>query len=580
VWDDGPGLVDVQQGQADKDASASSHDAGCDGDCAGGDHTGGNSHSPADGHGTGRQGDIHAGANDHTDEYITTANSHSYTADSNTSTTNTNTSAKWRWWWWRKWWWWWKWRRWRRRAARSEVKSFMCPTLPQSFLARRYQIVRPLGSGGMGTVYLARDTRFQRRFVALKENADRSYAAREQFRLEAEVLANLSHPHLPAVTDHFITDDGRQFLVMDYVEGEDLEDRVYRLGALSEAKALIWADQVLDALAYLHTQSPPVIHRDVKPANVRITPEGKAVLVDFGIAKQLVPGQATATVARQSGSPGYAPIEQYSGGTDQRSDIYALGATLYFALTGHEPPESTMLASGQTLTRPRELNDSISRRTEKAVLRAMHTQARDRFQSAQEMRGALQSTQPLNLENFRALSGRRKTLLGVGGAMVMLSLCGMTALSWMIWGPDGGEPTKTPIPAATTPAVTATVPAETTPAATPTPKPTDTVPAGEATSTQAPTSTPLPTHTPTNTPLPDRDGDGVLDQQDECPDQPGKSELGGCPDSDGDGIPDKDDGCPNQWGPPENAGCPKPSGGNGDDGGNGRGGGDEPPDSR
>jgi serine/threonine protein kinase len=395
------------------------------------------------------------------------------------------------------------------------------------------------------------------------------------------VLANLNHLHLPAVTDHFITDDGRQFLVMDYVEGEDLEDRVYRLGALPEAQVLIWADQVLDALAYLHAQSPPVIHRDVKPANVRITPEGKAVLVDFGIAKQLVPGQATATVARQSGSPGYAPIEQYSGGTDQRSDIYALGATLYFALTGYEPPESTMLASGQTLTKPRELNDSISRRTEKAVLRAMHTQARDRFQSAQEMRGALQSTQPLNFENFRALPDGRKTLLGVGGAMVMLSLCSITALGWAIWGPDGGEPTKTPIPAATTPAVTATLQATTPSAATPTLQPTDTVAAGAATSTRAPTSTPLPTATPTNTPLPDRDGDGVLDYQDECPGQPGLAEFNGCPDTDGDGIPDKDDGCPNQWGPPENAGCPKPSGGGSDgDGGNGGGGGDEPPDRR
>jgi len=355
-------------------------------------------------------------------------------------------------------------------------------------LANRYQVLRPLGRGGMGAVYLARDLRFTRRFVALKENADRSPAAQAQFRLEAEVLATLHHPHLPAVTDHFTTPDGRQFLVMDYVEGENLEERVMREGPLPEGQVLAWADQVLDALAYLHAQSPPVIHRDVKPANVRLTPAGEAVLVDFGITKHLVPGQPTATVAR-AGSPGYAPIEQYAGGTDQRSDIYSLGATLYFALTGQVPPEAPLLAAGQTLPHPRQFNPAISRRTEAAILRAMQTDAGRRFQSAAEMRAALRG------ETIRSRGkGRWKTAAGIGGIAVVVLLC--LLLAWLGRGYGSrlftATPTYTPTPTATATAIpTATT--TTMPAVVP---PTDTAPPG------APTSTPRPTTTPTYTPRP------------------------------------------------------------------------------
>ena len=369
---------------------------------------------------------------------------------------------------------------------------------PGTVLANRYQILRPLGHGGMGTLYLARDLRFTRRYIALKENGDRSPAAQVQFRLEAEVLATLHHPYLPAVTDHFTTADGRQFLVIDYVEGENLEERVTREGPLPEAQALAWADQVLDALAYLHAQSPPVIHRDVKPANIRITPEGTAVLVDFGVAKYMVSGQPTATVAR-AGSPGYAPIEQYAGGTDQRSDLYSLGATLYLALTGQVPPEAPLLAAGQALPCPRQLSPAISRRTEATILRAMQSDAGRRFQSATEMQAALRgevARPPAGgglLDGIRRMTQQQRAILLVGAVLVAAAMCAIMALGW--WMGDRQRTTPTP-----TLAPTATVTVEVMPTATSVPvvaptmvQPTDTVPPGAATSTLVPTSTPMPT---------------------------------------------------------------------------------------
>jgi serine/threonine protein kinase len=349
---------------------------------------------------------------------------------------------------------------------------------PDTVLVDRYQIIRPLGRGGMGTLYLARDLRFERRYVALKENAESSPAAQEQFRLEAELLATLRHPHLPTVTDHFI--DNRQFLVMDYVEGENLEETVEREGPLPEGRVLNWADQVLDALIYLHTQSPPIIHRDVKPANIRITPEGEAALVDFGVAKYMVPGRATATVAR-AGSPGYAPIEQYSGGTDTRSDLYSLGATLYLALTGHHPPESPAMVSRQkTLPLPRRLNPAISACTEAVILRAMRTNPEKRFQSAAEMRAALQG----KAVRFPA-DPARIAQLSLGALVVIIVF---VLLRWVLF--ERRSETPTPAPTLTLSGVV-TTPATPAPESTSTPSPSNTTSPDKPTSTLRPTDTAL-----------------------------------------------------------------------------------------
>ena len=180
------------------------------------------------------------------------------------------------------------------------------PLSAGDLLQNRYRIDRPLGQGGMGTVYLAADQNLFDNLCAIKENAFTELLAQEQFKLQARLLSQLSHPNLPRVTDHFIEPDGRQYLVMDYVEGEDLEAR--RQGIPQpEGQVLAWLRDIFSAVDYLHGKG--VVHRDIKPANIRLCPGGKAVLVDLGIAKVLSRQTLTGAHATTSGfapSPGAA----------------------------------------------------------------------------------------------------------------------------------------------------------------------------------------------------------------------------------------------------------------------------------
>jgi serine/threonine-protein kinase len=237
-----------------------------------------------------------------------------------------------------------------------------------TLLQGRYDVIRVLGCGGMGAVYLALDQRLDDNEVAVKENFDTSPEAQHQFHREATVLAKCDHPNLPKVIDHFIEYTGRQYLVMEYVGGDDLETIAEQRGPLPEADVLAWADKLLDALTYLHTRSQPIIHRDVKPSNIKITPEGKIKLVDFGLVKLFdASNPRTSTMLHGLGSPGYAPPEQYNakGHTDQRSDIYALGASLYRLLSGQEPPEASLRAADPNALPPlRQINSRVSASTE------------------------------------------------------------------------------------------------------------------------------------------------------------------------------------------------------------------------
>src|ERR1051326_7331847 len=212
----------------------------------------------------------------------------------------------------------------------------------ETVLQGRYRVVRQLGQGGMGAVYEAVDERLDTT-VALKETFFAEEKLRKQFEREARLLARMHHPALPRVSDHFNEGEG-QFLVMQYIAGQDLSEMLAaQNAAFAETEVARWADQLCDALDYLHTQDPQIIHRDIKPQNLKLTARGQVVLLDFGLAKGSV-GQLTAVTTSASifgYTPNYAPLEQVQGlGTDARSDIYSLAATLYHLLTNVKPPDA------------------------------------------------------------------------------------------------------------------------------------------------------------------------------------------------------------------------------------------------
>jgi serine/threonine protein kinase len=253
----------------------------------------------------------------------------------------------------------------------------------------RYRIDDVLGQGGFGVVYLATHLELQAQ-VAIKATADTDPSARQAFLDEARLLSRLRHDHLPRVTDFFI--EGPQpYLVMDYIAGKDLDQVLTeRGGPTTEAEALAWIVQVLDALAYLHRQAPPIVHRDIKPGNIRIAAHGTVYLVDFGIAK-VGDGGTHTQMASRAVSPPFSPPEQYGGAlrTGAYSDVYALGATLYVLLTGALPPESVARHAGAPIPPPRQINPQISARTEQVMLIAMDMQAGARYPSAKEFLAAL-----------------------------------------------------------------------------------------------------------------------------------------------------------------------------------------------
>jgi serine/threonine protein kinase len=260
-----------------------------------------------------------------------------------------------------------------------------------TLLHGRYRIQDTLGKGGMGAVYHALDESLGV-YVAVKENLIEDEEGLKQFRREATLLAGLRHQNLPRVTDHFVIEDQGQYLVMDFIAGEDLKQRFQRIGKFHEKEVLLIGIAICDALSYLHSLNPPVLHRDIKPGNIRITPGGQVYLVDFGLAKVASGTQATTTGARGL-TPGYSPPEQYgTARTDARSDIYALGATLYSMLTGSPPADGLAVAINQTsLTPVRTLLPEASVEISAALEKALSVDPEDRFQTAVEFKRALRA---------------------------------------------------------------------------------------------------------------------------------------------------------------------------------------------
>ncbi len=274
---------------------------------------------------------------------------------------------------------------------------------PGTIIRNNYRIEQLIGSGGYANVYRATELTFGYE-RAIKEVIDSDPGVRMQFQLEARLLIDTKHLNIPRGY-YLIEDKGRMYLIMEYVQGKDLEEILNdslksRRQPLDEKDVLQWAIAVCDALTAMHSLMTPIIHRDIKPANIKITPDGRPVLIDFGLAKLHKPSKNTQAAA-QGVSPGFAPPEQYmaKGKTDARTDVYGLGATVYACLTGRDAPEAPARLLAQTgattqgadLKPVRSYNPQVSVATDKLIKKALELSPQQRQQTAADLQRELQS---------------------------------------------------------------------------------------------------------------------------------------------------------------------------------------------
>ena len=281
-------------------------------------------------------------------------------------------------------------------------------------LAGRYRIESVLGQGGMGAVYLASMEALGGKKVAIKEMELRGFNQREleaavkQFQSEARFLANLDHPNLVQVTDFFVEGD-KHYLVMAYVAGQTLQQKLRTRGRpFPWGQVQEWTRPLCAVLTYLHSQNPPILFRDLKPSNIMVEDSGRLRLIDFGIARTGQEGERTSTFLQGTGTSGFSPLEQYGGGqsTDHRSDIYALGATLYQLLTGKVPPDAvSRVSQGTPVPAPSSLVPDLPRALDIILLTALAQNKADRQQTVAEFAAQLEGVvQGSETEDLRPAS--------------------------------------------------------------------------------------------------------------------------------------------------------------------------------
>jgi serine/threonine protein kinase len=264
----------------------------------------------------------------------------------------------------------------------------------RQFLKKRYEVIGVIGKGGMGCVYKVADRSHKGRTRAVKElrahklSPDKAQEAVAQFQTEARILTRFSHPNLPKVYDYF-TEAGAYYIVMEYIRGKTLEKILdgRRGKPIDERLTLAWALQICRAMHFLSVQKPrPVVFRDLKPSNIMIDRIGRVKLIDFGIARFFKEEKIEDTYIY--GTPGYAAPEQYgSGQTDVRADLFSLGATMHYCLTGRNPSDSPI-----HFPDPSRLNPKLSRETAAIIMKALAPDRDRRFQTASDMKAAIQKT--------------------------------------------------------------------------------------------------------------------------------------------------------------------------------------------
>ena len=289
----------------------------------------------------------------------------------------------------------------------------------------KYEILKEIGRGGMSIVYLAMDKHLNKQWavkeIRKKGNGRNDEIVVNSLLAEANLMKRLDHPALPRIVD--IIDNGITiYVVMDYIEGESLDKIMAEYGAQSEELVVTWAKQLCDALSYLHSQKPPIIYRDMKPANVMLKPEGNIKIIDFGIAREYKELSLADTTVL--GTKGYAPPEQYSGQTDARSDIYALGMTMHHLLTGVDP------RGGEAYAPVRAYNASLSEGIELIIDRCVEPAAENRYQSCADLLYDLEHPE-LITKGFKKMQKRKlisfvasavlAVVMGVAGVVLNLT---------------------------------------------------------------------------------------------------------------------------------------------------------------